>query len=252
MMNVLDGDDRYYPAELSEHIVAGLEHELKNGISLRIEFYVKNLSKIRPKYYKLGDPVDLTPETGHGRFRLEPESGESSGFEIYIRKDNGGKHSWWFNYSNSDVHDVIDGIKVPRNLDQPHTVNLDYNYRPGQNWSFNLSWHYHSGWPYTQETIKFTQYESGYLWDYSYDMLNRGRYPSYHRMDARVCRYFKTNLGRLSTFLEVRNLYNRKNVREYDYEVAEIRPPYTYSLTREAEYWMLLIPSFGISMDFER
>ncbi|MCP4725836.1 MAG: TonB-dependent receptor, partial [bacterium] len=240
-LNVMDGDDIYYPAELSEHIVAGLEHGLDNGIDFRVEFYVKSLSRIRPKYY-IVNSVDLTPETTRFRDRLEPESGESSGFEIYVRKDNGGKHSWWINYSNSDVHDIIDGIKTPRNLDQTHTVNLDYNYRPNSDWAFNVSWNYHSGWPHTIAEVSFTDAPGGgYYWDWSYDKLNRGRFPAYHRMDARISRIFNTSAGRLSTFIEVRNLYNRENIRKYDYDVLQMNAPYSYVLDRESEYWMPLI-----------
>ncbi|MCP4728090.1 MAG: hypothetical protein GY863_23830, partial [bacterium] len=58
--------------------------------------------------------------------------------------------------------------------------------------------------------------------------------------------------GRLSTFIEVRNLYNRENIRKYDYDVLQMNAPYSYVLDRESEYWMPLIPSFGISMEFNR
>ncbi|MFC1565263.1 TonB-dependent receptor plug domain-containing protein, partial [candidate division KSB1 bacterium] len=253
MLDIIDNEENYYPAELSEHIVAGLEHEFDIGISARVEFYVKNLKHIRPYYFKLGDQVDMTPETSRGRIRLEPEGGESSGFEVYLRKDNGGKHSWWVNYSNSDVHETANGIIIPRNLDQTHTLNLDYNYRPNNKWSFNASWNYHTGWPYTIEKLKFTEYPDGGLYaEWSYDKLNRGRFPAYHRMDVRLNRYFYTSYGRVSTFFEVRNLYNRKNVQEYDYYVIYINSAHDNAIGRDTEHWLPMIPSFGLSIDFQR
>ena len=40
-LNAGDGDEMYYPAELAEHRVIGMEHTFKNGFKLRIEAYQK-------------------------------------------------------------------------------------------------------------------------------------------------------------------------------------------------------------------
>ena len=51
---VEDGDETFYPAELANHFVVGLEHRFNNGIQLRLEAYTKELSDLRPFYQNLG------------------------------------------------------------------------------------------------------------------------------------------------------------------------------------------------------
>jgi len=42
----------------------------------------------------------------------------------------------------------------PRGKDQRHTVYLDLSYKPNPKWRLNLTWQFHSGWPYTQERFR--------------------------------------------------------------------------------------------------
>lgn len=80
------------------------------------------------------------------------------------------------------------------------------------------------------------------------------RYPAFHRADLRLSRHFeiitKRLRGRLSTFLEMINLYNHGNVRRYNYiwhrdDSGQLR------LNREAEYWFKLLPSIGVSWSWD-
>jgi hypothetical protein len=137
-------------------------------------------------------------------------------------------------------------------MDQRHTINADLCYEPDEHWAFNVSWNYHSGWPYTEETVKVIERHpnGSYHWEWAPGVLFGKRFPAYHRMDVRVSRHFETSYGRISLFVEVRNLYDRRNVRGYDYTDVVIRSLNSYRYTKEPREWLPLIPSFGVSCDF--
>ena len=252
-LNAVDGDQLFYPAELAEHRVIALEHETKNGINIRMAAYQKKLSHIRPRYqnYK-GFALNPFAEIHPDRIRVEPENGECKGFEIYMKKDEGEKFSWWASYSYAIAEEVIGGKTIPRDFDQRHTVYLDLNYQPNKKWRMNVSWQYHSGWPFTESRVNvIKQWPDG-----SYDIewipgpLNAGRLPAYHRMDIRVNRDFQTSHGRISAFIELRNIYNQDNFREYKYEFVTY-PDGSYEVIRTGHERLLpLVPSFGIIWDF--
>ena len=79
--------------------------------------------------------------------------------------------------------------------------------------------------------------------------MNSARLPAYHRLDIRVHRYFVRDGGLLAIYAEVRNVYNRDNVRRYDVngysrqgeELVPRRTPIT---------WLPILPSVGLRWDF--
>ena len=56
-------------------------------------------------------------------------------------------------------------------------------------------------------------------------------------MDFRLNRNFYTSKGRISVFFEARNLYNRKNTRDYEYSNLIIHSESSYSITRIPREW---------------
>ncbi|MFC1555667.1 carboxypeptidase-like regulatory domain-containing protein [candidate division KSB1 bacterium] len=254
-INELSATDRersFYSANRADHYVVGLEHSFFNGASIRLEGYYKDLSKIRPRYYNYFDEFDQIPETSFDRITVDPESGYSKGFELYFSKDNIGKHRFWGNYRFSLVEEKINRETIPRLMDQRHTINIDYKYRPNPKWSVNLSWHFHSGWPYTNQHIEVyeIQADGKVLWDFEKEKINGSRLPAYHRMDVRLNRNFQTSKGLVSVFFEARNLYNRGNVRQFDFDNIDFDEQGNYTVDRNPEYWLPLIPSFGINWTF--
>jgi outer membrane receptor protein involved in Fe transport len=252
-LNALDGDKRFYPAELAEHRVLGIDHEFQSGINLRVEAYQKKLSNIRPRYHNFrGFTLNPLEEIHDDRIRLEPERGESRGIEIFIKKDRDEKFRWWVSYSYAIAEDVIDGLKIPRDFDQRHTIYLDLNYQPNLKWRLNLAWQYHTGWPYTKSILNVVnEWPDGYI-DYEWipGPLNAQRLPDYHRLDIRATRVFYTAYGRISAFFEIRNVYNQENIREYIYDYEGYQNGIHVSKRTGQESLLPLLPSFGISWEF--
>ena len=191
-LHVQDGDENFYPAELAEHRVVGLEHVFDNEVSLRVEAYQKMLSDIHPRYQNLFNEVEFFPEVVGDRIRLEPEDGEAKGIEIFLKRDTGDRLSWWASYGLAFAEDGINGRTVPRNRDQRHTVYLDLNYRPNEKWRINVAWQFHTGWPYTAQISEPIFLPDGTFFgrDIFFGPVNGERFPPYHRLDFRVHRYF--------------------------------------------------------------
>ncbi len=249
-LQVEDGDEKFYPAELAEHRVLGLEQQFENGLNLRVEGYHKRLSQLRPRPYNLSGELDFFPEVEGDRIRVEPASGEAKGLEFFLKKDSNGKFGFWGSYALAFVEEKIDGKMTPRNFDQRHTIYLDFAYRPNPRLRLNLAWHYHTGWPATASSIEKEQRtDGGTVYRTVYGSRNASRYPAYHSLDVKLNRYFEAGSSRISVFLECVNFYNRGNVSNYFYEdVTQANGEVLF--VQKAEHWFPRLPSLGISWEF--
>jgi len=250
-LQVQDDDQEFYPATLAEHRVIGFEQRFNSGVNLRVEAYEKEISGRRPRYQNLSNQLEAFPEVEEDRIRLQPESGKSKGIEFFMKKDTGNKFNWWGSYSFAIVEDKINGVNVPRNFDQRHTVYLDLSYKPNPKWRLNLSWQYHSGWPFTESTVEKVDFPDGSI-DFVriYGAVNGERLSAYHRMDVRINRYFDFAKSKLSFFFEVRNLYNRDNARLFENNIIFDSSTNTFRVEKVEESWLPLLPSLGFSFDF--
>jgi outer membrane receptor for ferrienterochelin and colicin len=244
---VEDGDTRLYPAERSEHWVAGFEHLFGESasnplVALRVEVYRRTVTDPRPRYENLFEPFEVLPETSLDRVRIEPDRGVAEGVELYLRGRTGKRLEWWLNYSLSRSEDEIDGERVPRKIDQRHTFNADLNYRLGRNWDLNLAWRFHTGsrvTPVTLETV------GGELVPVA-ARLNSEQLADYRRLDVRVSRRWPLKSAAVTAFLDIQNLSNRKNVAGFDLEFDEEAG----ELIRRTERWPGFFASAGITWAF--
>ena len=147
----LEASARGYNTQWRENISvdaktsARVNFQLPNAVLLLKEIIVT------PGRFALMQKVDVEffPEIEGDRIRLEPESGEAKGVEIFLKRDIGDRLSWWASYAYAIAEDKVDSWQIPRSFNQLHTVHLDLNYRPNPKWRFNVAWQYHNGWPYT-------------------------------------------------------------------------------------------------------
>ena len=245
---VEDGDSRLYPAERSEQWVGAFEHLFAEGafhplVALRAEIYRRTITDPRPRYENLFEPFEVLPEGSLDRFRIEPERSVAQGVELFLQGGNGPRLAWWVNYSLSRSEDEIDGVgRVPRQIDQRHTFNADLNYGLGRRWDLNLAWRYHTGWRVTPVQLETVEGEPVPV----AGPLNSEQLPDYHRLDLRLSRRWPLKSGSLTAFVDVQNVYDRKNTAGFDLELDRD----TGEIIRSSERWPGIFPSIGITWEF--
>ena len=255
-LHVQDEVDIFFPAEHAEHRVIGFEHTFPWGIRMRLEGYYKKLSDLRPVYRNWRWMNNILPELESDRLQLFLDGSTARGIEVYLKKDAGRKITWWASYGLSHVNDKIAKIvhhdggtvhyntQLPSIYDQRHTFYFDLNYRLNSKWQFNLAWQYHTGCPYTDlVTVAEQNYKTPTMGDY-----NSKRYPPYHRLDVRINRHIDSSRGRITAYLEIMNVYNRKNVAFYDYSYSlSQESPTRYTIKKSPVHWFPLLPAIGLS-----
>ena len=248
-LDVQDGDFNYYKAQRAEHMILGLEHMFTPNISLRLDFYHKVISNTRPRFISLeGDVTQFFPEVSPDRVQIHPEAGRSSGIEFLLRRDN-STLNWWASYSLSRAEEQLDGVFIPKSFDQRHTLHFDIHYRPAPKLHINMAWQYHSGWRYSDVLFDVSYIDQGEtVVNTTYGPYNGQQFPAYHRMDFRISYDFSMKQHALATYLEVRNVYNRKNIRMLSYESTALSDG-TISFVPEPEHWLPVLPAIGLRLD---
>ena len=247
---VEDGEtDFFTTAERARHYTIGYEQRFNNGMDFRIEAYRKDIKDPRPYYINLFEVINIAPSLADDRYAVIPESAEITGAEISLKQDLGGKLSWFVNYAWSKAEDQINGVMVPRQWDQEHTVNASVNYRRNRRWNFNSSWTYHTGWRITPFTFQNDpSAEEGYRFDLG--AINSDKLSAYHRLDLRISRsIFRSNGRSFNLYIDVQNLYNRKNLAGFE-EFEVINNNGVNELAFEQSEWLPILPSFGVNWVF--
>ena len=269
-IDVNNGNTNFNPAELAKHYVMGFEHAFKKGINLRVETYYKDLTNISPLWQNLRDHLENYPEARNDNARTVFNGSTSKGIELFLRYDEGKKISWWFSYAlaqaTDDIQDIeFDGLlikqtgKVPRLNDQRHTVYADINYRPTKTWHISASWQFYRGWPRTDYTYRYTYLPNGDIHFYQvHTVFNGTLYPAYHRLDLRVNKSFHTKNGDITVFLQLVNVYNRKNLKKFDLDTINdegqlsIDNNGNYIPFEDNKYWLKFLPVFGVKWELNR
>ena len=214
-----DGDTTFYTAQRAEHRVLGVEHHLTDGTTLRVEGYQRKVAHPLPEYRNLVPLIEgLREEDPEDRTFVDPARAEARGVEIMARSAMTGRFAWSASYALSVAEEEIEGVRVPRPLDQQHALQLQVAYRPNPDWSMSADWVYHSPWPYTSPTYTLEPLVGGvsYIAQH-FGSMNGARLPAYHRMDVRASRRFLLGHGELLAYLDFFNVYNRSNVQAVVY-----------------------------------
>ncbi|HXI13341.1 MAG TPA: TonB-dependent receptor [Thermoanaerobaculia bacterium] len=246
-LQVEDGVTRFFPAQRSDHLLVGVDQQLRGGFTIRLEAYQKALSDLRPRFENLFDRLTIFPELRPDRTRVSPSSGKSRGVELLIRHGSGGPLSGWMSYTRSSVTDRVDGVDTPRSWDQRDAIGFSANYRRGERWNFNLAGLYHSGFPTTRVVGTFINRKLGAV----VGPMNAARFPAYHRVDLRVSRHLATSVGGFGFFVELFNVLNQENVTRvdgYDFTIDQS----TGVVVSEAREMSVvgILPSFGVTYQF--
>ena len=232
-------------AQKAIHYILGAETFVSNGLSLRVEAYYKQLAHLISHYFEVEQESSL-PALKYGN----PNSGECKGIEFFINGQISSALSIWTTYSYSKAtieaffvdwdNLQIEKQVIPRFTDQPHNLSLYINCTLPKSWAVNVKLRYLSGTPYTPLSPQFV--DGAARWDQGENYS--ARYPAYHRLDLRVGKNFAFYKYHLAAFLEVKNLYNRKNVLLYDYRIQNNQH------LRKAYYTLPFLPTIEFKVRF--
>jgi len=248
---VLDSvENHYLVSRRSDHYVVGIERLLADDIKLSVEGYYKDIHNIPiPEYWTTEDPYD------YSGVYVDIGEGSAKGIELFLQKRYA--RSWYgtlsYSLSDSRITNLRESqdMSIPADYDYRHvfTAMGGYKFEFGKyDWYKELpGWfkytvgtlflsdeadlssrfRYMGGRPYTpMEWIPETR-----RWVDNGDLLNSERYLDYHRLDLRWDHKFIFEHWSLAWYIEVQNVYNRRNVWWYWYgEDATVDTVYQFSL----------------------
>lgn len=248
-LQVEDGITNYWPAQRSDHVIVGMRRLFAENYSLRIEAFYKDMSKVRPRFENLFDPLGIIPEFQPDRVAIVPQSAKSAGLEISV-DGTVGHWDWWASYTLAEATDLIDGRNERRSWDQRHSVQGGITWS-NQQWTASVAGSVHTGWPTTDLYLEENGTDPN--GDPVYVAIpgprNELRHSTFSSLDFRVSRTFDVRRGSLMAFIEVSNALNRKNACCRDWDIIEDDAG-NIELEHSYDYWLPLLPAIGVLWEF--
>jgi len=222
--------------EAAEHFILGLDRSLNPDWDLRVEGYYKRL-------------WDLTV-VDSVRFYTNDGSGRNYGLEVLLEKKptTRSRFSGWVSYAASKARrkDRPGSPEYDYMYDQPHILTAIVNYTFSGRTRLGLKWKFACGQPYTpivgRVFIPYAPGDTAGYWEGVPGGNDSQRLSWYHRLDLRLDRKFHFKGLAMSSYLEVFNLYARKNLGGYNW---------SRDYSREEPYYQLpFLPTAGLSYEF--
>lgn len=188
-------------------------------------------------------------------------SGNSYGIEISLERKYTGPSTrlyGWINYSFAKATRESYGLETPFRFDQTHNINVVLNYRVNNWFEVGARWNYASNFPYTQpvgvtprvvsDTLVVNPLTNQVIFNLDYgEQSNKysSRRPAYHRLDIRLSANTRFWNADWTFYLDVINVYNRKNVLAYSYSIGS-----DLSIKQKITGMFPILPTFGINTRF--
>jgi hypothetical protein len=149
-------------------------------------------------------------------------------------------------------------VRIPPIFDRRLDVELVLQADAGAGWELGLRWNLGTGLPYTRALAGYRLYNfelsddgrrstDDDLDEASGVVLgarNTARYPTYHRLDVSARRTFLRGWGSFTPYLDILNVYNRKNPLFYFFEYDRTPPQ------RSGVSMFPLLPTVGVEIRF--
>jgi hypothetical protein len=237
------GADDVTPVARSDHVVLGFERWFGESASLTVEGYVKSFDDLVTRN-GLDDPAVRGDE-------FIPADGYARGFDVLLRKYQGSLTGWIaYSFARTIRRTATDTF--PPAHDRRHTLNVVLQ-APGPLGSkMGVRWGYGSPLPYTGIVGQWLHREYNTAVN-SFDdfddealstTINAERYPYYSRLDLSFRWEFEKWGARWKPYLQVVNLYNRRNVFVYTFDYS------TVPATRSGFSQLPILPSLGLEFWF--
>ncbi|MDI6703345.1 MAG: TonB-dependent receptor [bacterium] len=199
------------PSKLVNQYVLGVDHKFRN-VNIKLEGYYKDYKRLVLDKKGFAKGIDLL-------FKYKDRDILSFlSYSYLVSKRYNEDIKWYY-------HDY----------DETHTIPFVFNYKLKRWLDLNLKYHFGSGKPYTP--YKGTPIEGKW---------NSERYPEYQRVDLKLSKDFRFSNSELTTYLEIVNLFNHKNVFMYYWDWDEEKG----SCERKAVYQLPFLPILGAIFKF--
>ncbi len=222
----------------ADHYIMELEREISPQTRFKVAGYQKNFRDLITRDQREGD-ID--------RVYLNQGQGYARGIEISVKHRAGDRFFSWANYtySVSKREDRPGEMERLYSFDQPHVATVTASYMLTPTWEIGAKWQYRTGNPYTPviDAEIVPHPETGRpRYNPIYGETNSVRVPPFHRLDLRISKSFIYQRWRWGIFLELLNVYNRKNVLDVDYSRD-------YE-TEQNVHQLPLLPYGGVTVEF--
>lgn len=211
----------------------------------------------------IGDSLTTTP--------VNSATGGSYGFELMLQKiQSVGENTiyGWISYSFAVSERFREGLVIPFNFDRRHSLNIVGGYKVADWLDISTTFTYGTGFPWTRPVgIRPRVYvlkdsatgeptgrvDTDYLGRVVYDVdrgglsnINQGRLPDYHRLDIRFTTYAKWWGLDWGFYLDVINVYNRRNIVAENYRVNRDN----LSVATRQSQMLPILPTLGFNVKF--
>ena len=193
--------------------------------------------------------------------------GLSYGLDLLLRRETGAVSGWAaasFLKAERTFPDPLSPLRPQPEITYPpifdRRLDLDVvlRYPLPWGWEGGVRWNFGTGIPYTRAVGSYAYYAPRFVHggrlEWSDDgpdefgvvleERNRSRYPLYHRLDWSARKTFRKSWGTLVPYVNVLNVYNRKNPLFYFFEY-ERTPP-----VRSGVSMFPVLPTFGLEVTF--
>ena len=223
--------------------ILGLDNYISADALIKVEGFYKNysdypVSSIRPYLIMANTGAGFSDEN-YESFGLEPlvseGTGKAKGVELSIQKkltDSPYYGIASITYSIAD-YKALDKTERTGTYDQTWIISLSGGYKFSNEWEGSLKFRYSTGRPYTPYETDGKQN----VYDY-----NSIRFPDNHSLDIRLDKLWFFSGWTLITYIDIQNIYNRKNINSVRWDIRTQSPELNESIG--------ILPSIGISAVF--
>ncbi len=206
-----DGNPTLTPS-LTRHYIMELEHPLSSRTELKFATYYKDAQKL-----VTADEVSNYLNQGNAYV---------GGAEVFLRHRIPDKFFGWLSYAytHAERREQPNAAYQPYLFDNTHIVSIVANYSFTSNFEIGAKWQYLSGTsevPISSVVLIQDPVTGGLnpLLASADEQLSTELSP-YHKLDVRISRKWKVRGIKIGGFLDILNVYNRKNKIKFIFEEA--------------------------------
>jgi len=240
---LVGGSNEAMKAIQADQLVLGYDHTPMEDLKVQLEVYYKWYSNYPGRVWR---PQSVLAPSGFDDinndipFGLEPLSMSAEGFsrgaELFIQKKLSEIPIYGLlslTYSETKFTS-LDNIERVGAFDSRVILNFSLGYKFAENWEVAGKFRASTGLPTTPYL------ENGRL---DYTRYNEGeRLPFYHSLDMRVDKKWNFSYLSLTTYLDIQNIYAKKNVAQIRWNPRTAKPEYSTNIG--------ILPSIGVNLEF--